>query len=128
MSPDLDPEIRSARRIVFAWEKLRLLYNLILFLPGVAVGWSYARATGAGPAGVVDVVGACLVVGVMANVFFCLGPYAELLVVAKGYPHTAGRLRWFLFGLGLLLSLCVMSLAWITIAVFSQGGLLPTPP
>ena len=35
----LTPEIEFCRATVKSWEKLRLLYNVILLLPGIALIW-----------------------------------------------------------------------------------------
>lgn len=103
---------RLLRSIVLPWEKLRLLYNGILLVPGLAIcagvyresAW---RLTDGFPGAALELIeiglGAALF-GLVANVCFCLGPYAECVIAALGYPLTGRRIRPFLFGCGLLLS------------------------
>lgn len=50
--------------------------------------------------------------GIGANVCFCLGPYTEFIVIALGFPLSARKIRYFLFSLGLLISLGSIMLLW----------------
>ena len=85
-----------------SWEKLRILYNGVLLLPGIA-----------------------LLFGVCANVCFCLGPYSEFIVTALGFPLTARKIRVLLFSLGLMMSLGIIILVWFLVE-FSLS--FPSPP
>jgi hypothetical protein len=108
------------REIVVGWEKLRLVYNGLLLLPGAAVFW-YAVARGS--VAPVIALGSCAVVAIGANACFLLGPLAELYlrgIFRRGEPFGKGR--QLLFGLGLLASGCVFMLAFLVLAA---GG-VPT--
>lgn len=102
---------RIIREIVFGWERLRLVYNLILLVPGVLVlvlwssrhGMPFAAAVVSG-----------VIVGIGANVAFLLGPLAELYfrgIFRNG--ESIGRGRWLIFGAGLVISAGVFLLALI---------------
>lgn len=109
-----DDEVRdqqALREIVLGWEKLRLLYNLILLLPGVGIlavftirwgsPWSLA-------------VGGSVLVAIGANGAFFLGPLAELYlrgVFRNG--ESLGKGRWLIFGAGLVVSAGVFGVALI---------------
>jgi len=99
---ELESEVEFCRRIMKSWEKLRLLYNGVLLLPGIA-----------------------LLFGVRANVCFCLGPYSEFIVTALGFPLTARKIRVLLFSLGLIMSLGIIILVWFLVE-FSLS--FPSPP
>jgi len=107
-------EKAALREIVLGWERLRLLYNGLLLIPGLVVVavWS----TRQGMPFPVGVVGAVLV-GLGANLAYFLGPLAELYLrglFRDGEP--IGRGRWLLFGAGVVISGGVF-------ALFLMGGL-----
>ena len=98
--------------IVLSWEKLRLIYNGVLLLPGLIVCVIYFRESlwrvWEGFATrlqlVVEIGIGALIFGLAANICYCLGPYTECLVAAAGFPVTGRKVRPFLFGVGLLMS------------------------
>jgi hypothetical protein len=95
--------------IVRSWEKLRILYNLILLLPGLGILFLQARQFHLSP--LVAVVEA-LVVAAGANFAFLLGPAAELYFRAlfrRG--ESIGRGRLLIFGAGLVVSAGVFLIA-----------------
>lgn len=99
----------ALREIVLAWEKLRLWYNAILLLPGLAViiGWTSKQGM---PVFIALVMAAIVAVG--ANFCFLLGPAAELYLrglFRQGRPLGRGRL--LIFGAGLVVSLGVFAVA-----------------
>lgn len=97
------------REIVLAWERLRLLYNALLLLPGLGL---LAMAVGQGLPWSVGIV-ECVFVALAANVAFFLGPACEFYLSAlflDGRP--VGRGRWLIFGAGLVVSAGVFVLAW----------------
>lgn len=106
--------IETTRETVKAWERLRLVYNVVLLLAGLPVVWLVLDGDfppmGPFPNSPLELVFDCVVFGLLANVFFCLGPYAEFVVVAIGFPLTARKIRYALFGLGLLVSLGLIGL------------------
>lgn len=105
--PEADPakdeglKRSELREIVVAWEKLRLVYNAILLIPGLVV---VGLALNAGMPGEFGVGGAVMV-ALAANAAFFLGPLAEVYVRAvllDGRP--LGRGRWLIFSAGMVVS------------------------
>jgi hypothetical protein len=92
------------------WERLRVLFNLLVGAVGLwGVSIQPARFAGL----VVD----CVIFGVLANVFYCFGPTAEL------YLRWFG-LRWrgttgLLFLLGLSFSLLLTASVAVVVAGFA---------
>ena len=134
----LTPEIEYCRATVKAWEKLRFLYNGILLLPGIALIVRTVHlqgvATAGNPPGMeyplrhpVELVAGAFAFGFGANLLYCLGPYAEFVMTALGFPMSGQRMRYFVFGLGVMLSLAVMSLPWLFVEYYFVSRLLPTP-
>ncbi|MCU0797434.1 MAG: hypothetical protein MUF31_16055 [Akkermansiaceae bacterium] len=106
---DSAPDRHALRDIVSGWERLRLLYNLVLLLPGVIVLilWNQRQQM---PFGFGLVSAAMVAIG--ANIAFFLGPLAELYfrgLFRQGAP--IGRGRWLIFGAGLVVSFGVFALA-----------------
>jgi hypothetical protein len=98
------------REIVIGWERLRLLYNAILAVPGLLVLSAMMGEYGM-PA--LTAVLSAVFVAVGANLCFLLGPLAELYlrgIFRRGQP--LGRGRWLLFGSGTLLSLFLFVLTY----------------
>jgi hypothetical protein len=92
--------------LVRAWEKLRLIYNGIMILPGIGVLvlWITRQQLPIPSA----VVGGILF-GIGANVAFMLGPLAELYL--RGLFRNGaslGKGRLLVFGAGLVVSAGVM--------------------
>ncbi|MDG2486362.1 MAG: hypothetical protein P8M65_01505 [Roseibacillus sp.] len=132
----LTPEIEFCRKTLKSWEKLRLLYNGILLFPGVALLWRILHLQGEAdaqsPPGMgfsfmdpVDLVVRAVLFGICANICFCLGPYTEFVITALGFPLSARRIRHFLFGAGLMISLGGIMLVWFMLELSSQ---FPAPP
>ena len=120
---ELESEVEFCRRTMKSWEKLRLLYNGVLLLPGIALLWRIlhlqAERMAQNPPGMgfpimapVDLFIRALLFGICANVCFCLGPYSEFIVTALGFPLTARKIRVLLFSLGLMMSLGIIILVW----------------
>ena len=94
-----------------AWEKLRIVYNLVLLVQGltwVSAMWEvekvtenpYYRVSGASW-------GYAILFGVVANALYCLGPLTE----AWSYRFLGWRMdrfRYLLFAAGLLFSIVVV--------------------
>ncbi len=104
-------EPAALRELVRAWEKLRLIYNGIMILPGVGVLALWVAKTGMPvPAAIV----AGLFTGLGANAAFFLGPVSELYLrglFRQGTPIGKGRL--LIFAAGLVVSGGVLALAAI---------------
>jgi len=132
----LTPEIEFCRATVKSWEKLRLLYNGILLVPGIVLIWRIIhlqqvmmaeKPPGMGfpimhPAKIVIW---AFVFGFCANLCFCLGLYTEVVITALGFPLSTRRIRYFLFGLGLMISLGSIMLVWFMLELSSR---FPAPP
>jgi len=113
--PPADPA--SLRELVQGWEKLRLLYNGILILPGlgILVLWLVRMHL---PLGVGIVLS--LLVAIGANIMFFLGPLTELYWRGTFRQGTSlGRGRMLIFSAGIVVSAGVFLIAFF-IAVF--GG------
>lgn len=132
----LTPEIEFCRATVKSWEKLRLLYNVILLLPGIALIWRIIHLQqvmmAENPPGMgfpimhpAKVVTGAFVFGFCANLCFCLGLYTEVVITALGFPLSTRRIRYFLFGLGLMISLGGIMLVWFMLELSSR---FPAPP
>ena len=63
--------------------------------------------------------------GFCANLCFCLGLYTEVVITALGFPLSTRRIRYFLFGLGLMISLGGIMLVWFMLELSSR---FPAPP
>ena len=133
---ELESEVEFCRRTMKSWEKLRLLYNGVLLLPGIALLWRIlhlqAERMAQNPPGMgfpimapVDLFIRALLFGICANVCFCLGPYSEFIVTALGFPLTASKIRVPLFSLGLIMSLGIIMLVWFLMELSVN---FPSPP
>ena len=101
-----DPQpaaVTVLREIVLAWEKLRLIYNALLAVPGLLVLAVWLGEYRMPP---VPALVSCGLVAGGANLCFFLGPAAELYLrgLFRG-SQPLGRGRWLIFGAGTLLSL-----------------------
>lgn len=138
----LTPEIKYCRATVKAWERLRLYYNVLLVIPGIAIVLRVLHLQNemaeTDPAALavsgVQAIGSPLllvaysfVFGFAANLCFCLGPYAEFVITALGFPITGQRTRFLIFGMGVTLSLGVMALPWLYAEYYFVSSLIPTP-
>jgi hypothetical protein len=136
----LTPEIEYCRATVKAWERLRLLYNAILVVPGIMVlsrtiYLASNHGLGGLPPGVDGIVAGdalgfialSFVFGFVANICYCVGPYAEFVIAALGFPISGERSRYLVFGLGVMLSLGVIGCAWLSVEYSAVSSLIPAP-
>lgn len=135
----LTPEIEYCRATVKSWERLRLIYNLILILPGIAIILRTISLQDQMMAGLtpqdmhypfghpIELIAGGFVFGFGANLCFCLGPYAEFVITALGFPLSGQRGRYFMFGLGVMLSLSVIALPWLWVEFWFISPLIPGP-
>ncbi|MGE9270991.1 MAG: hypothetical protein ACQKBU_09345 [Verrucomicrobiales bacterium] len=92
----------ALREIVLAWEKLRLIYNGVLLIPGVLILALWVQRLDL-PVGAAVVGG--MMVGLGANVAFLLGPLSELYLRGLFFNgESMGWGRWLIFGSGLVVS------------------------
>ena len=105
----MDETKRRLKAIWVAWEKLRILYNVVLLVEGLL--WLVVLLMLANRANHPEVnlqgpwiSGAILCFGVAANVFYCLGPLIESgIFLVRGSSRL--RTRRILFFAGLLFSM-----------------------
>ncbi|MBK1884505.1 hypothetical protein JIN85_18965 [Luteolibacter pohnpeiensis] len=96
------------KAIVTAWEKLRLVYNGLLLIPGIVVFVLFSRTSL--PIHVLTMLS--ILFGIGANLAFFLGPLAELYLSAFFFQETPSRsARRLLFSAGLIVSLGIILLA-----------------
>ena len=102
----------ALRELVLAWEKLRLRYNLILFLPGLGVLWLWSSKMDFPIAALLIL---AVMVGLGANLCFFAAPIAELYLRAlfRNGRAIGKRGRLLIFGAGLLISAGVFMLVCI---------------
>jgi hypothetical protein len=93
----------SARDVFLAWERLRLLFNVILVVESLFLGMPHLPDGG---------FWAFLVVSaIMANVCFCAGACAEGYLSLLGFRREAAR--YIVFAVGTSLSMFLaMALIW----------------
>lgn len=105
-------EDRAAlREIVIAWERLRIVYNLLLLLPGLGIAALWIARTGT-PVAAAAFGSALVAVG--ANLAFFLGPAAEVYLRGMFFRgQSIGRGRLLIFSAGLVVSGGVFLLALI---------------
>jgi hypothetical protein len=137
----LTPEIEYCRATVRKWERLRILYNIILLIPGVAVIWrilylgnqmgldhSMAFDGNIFPIGdPLELIASALTFGLVANICYCLGPYTEFVITALGFPISGARSRYLIFGIGVMISLGVVALPWVYVEYYVVSSLIPGP-
>ena len=105
-APPISPAVAEDRaafgELVRGWEKLRLIYNGIMILPGIGVLVLWITRQNL-PVPVAIIGG--ILVGSGANIAFMLGPLAELYL--RGIFRNGaslGRGRLLVFGAGLVVS------------------------
>ncbi len=114
----------DCRSIVLAWERLRLVYNAIMLVFGLSACLVFASSllTVAPIQTLMEVA----VFGVLANICFCLGPYAEIVIALFISEQTARRARPVMFAVGLLISLGLIGVAclmqWALQVSLGGGG------
>ena len=85
----------SAMQVFFAWEKLRIIYNIVLVAIVLVM---CGRA-------IPFIIGEALASALAANLMFCAGPVAECYLHWLGVPRVPARV--VLFALGLLMSMAL---------------------
>lgn len=122
-SPGIGPDPTLAdpssfAELVRAWEKLRLLYNGILLLPGLGVIALWITVAKL-PLPIAAMLTPPVAIG--ANAAFFLGPLAELYFRAlfrSGAP--IGKGRWLIFSAGVVVSAGVFLIAAILAILASK--------
>lgn len=115
-----------------AWEKLRIVYNLILLVQGLTCVyflWELDKMAQYPPYRLGPWWAGAFLFGMVANAFYCLGPLAEVGVY-RVLRLRIGRARYLLFAAGLLLSVGVILLAagrvWFRMS-YGLRGLIASP-
>lgn len=107
LNPIMDQK-PALRELVMGWERLRILYNALLLVPGLLILFTLVTEENIGVLEAL-VMGAAVAIG--ANCCFFLGPASELYLrglFRKGEP--IGRGRVLIFGSGTMLSLMLFIL------------------
>ena len=105
-APPVASDHATLGELVRGWEKLRLIYNGIMILPGCGVLalWITRQHL---PVPVA--IGGGILVGIGSNIAFMLGPLAELYLRGLFRNEASlGRGRLLVFGTGLVVSAGVM--------------------
>jgi len=90
----VDETRQYVRGVILAWEKLRVLYTVVLIVEGSVC-----------PGNLWKHLGAPLIV--VANVFYCFGPLVETYACVV-FGRRISRGRYLLFGAGLVFSMGVI--------------------
>lgn len=96
------PVNTELRNIVIGWERMRILYNIILFLIGILAIFFAMRAPFFK---LEEAILPAIAFGIFANICFCAGPIAETYIRVIFDTQDIRSLRLSLFILGTLLSL-----------------------
>jgi len=101
-SSQIPTQSSEFKHVVIAWEKLRLLYNIILLFVGIVALFIlinyYRESTNM-------VLLQAVVFAILANLCFFAGPVCELYLRAFRHVSNAQSLRWILFSFGTVISL-----------------------
>jgi hypothetical protein len=100
--PTKKPLNIELREIVIGWERMRILYNIILLLIGIIAIFFLLRTP---YFKLEETILSAIAFGIFANVCFCAGPVAETYIRAIFNNQDIRSLRLALFILGTLLSL-----------------------
>lgn len=113
----------NTRDRLIAWERLRVVYNAVMFLVGLPIAVSIYHAVQAVPADIrrrlaftyspISVFRLSFVFGLVANVMYMLGPMVEIYATTFGRFGFNRRVRLVVFSVGLLFSIAVQGVIWI---------------
>jgi hypothetical protein len=97
-SPSITLPPTDVMVVIFPWEKLRIVYNVVL----LSFGIYYFN-----PLGILLFAPMLLPWALLANLCFCAGPFVECyLCLLRGCPRTGAR--WFVFLAGLVVSVSLV--------------------
>ncbi|HLA84139.1 MAG TPA: hypothetical protein VJL29_05050 [Thermoguttaceae bacterium] len=114
LSPS-DRRCLQVGRVVVAWEKLRILYNLLLGLEAAVVFLLAVVFLDQSLRGLAKTI---LLGGLAANLCFCAGPLADGYLSWFGLRHRA--VTWSLFALGTAFSMLLGLLFLASLATFGM--------
>lgn len=97
----LSKDGHTAHRIVSAWERLRLLYNVLLGVPGICLATAAVLSK---PESALETIAFSILFAGFANLCFCAGPGFELYLCYFRKIAECPPARLPLFILGTLLS------------------------
>lgn len=103
-------ERSQLKESILAWEKLRILYNILLIPPGILI---CVQAFKLPQQPLLVIMFEALFVGFAANICFCAGPMFEIYRLALTQRPSSKLLRNILFGLGLAFSFLVFAFVFI---------------
>lgn len=96
--------LNPVREVIFGWEKLRILFNVLQLALGLLLSWGLPEAFG----GIHVYAFWVMIYGITVNVFYCLGPLAEIYLVTLA-PARLPFTRMFAFVAGTAFALAVTS-------------------
>ncbi len=88
--------------VIFYWEKRRLIYNAVMLVWGGFWSLSFIYSLR-----LINCIAGVILFGVIANVFYFLGPLSEFYVGAL-LGRSIAKYRPWLFGLGMAISILVV--------------------
>jgi hypothetical protein len=105
VAPNIRLSSTDVMVVIFAWEKLRLIFNLVLLL----IGAYYFT-----PLGVILFAPVFLEWALLANLCFCAGPVVECYLCLLLFPRKG--VRWLVFLTGLAMSIPLVATECIKFA------------
>lgn len=102
---------------IVKWETLRIPYNVILLLVGLAASWRLAFQH----PGLASYIASALAYGAMANLCYCGGPLLETYLSVFTNIRV-GKYRLALWGAGVVISV-VLTIVVASVASFTLIGL-----
>lgn len=99
-SPEDDSGAGRFKKVIIAWEKLRIVFNLVILTVGLATSWTLHAGFG----GWMPYVFWAVVYGITVNAFYSLGPLLEIYAVCFSPRENeiigfGSRIPLFVFGL-----------------------------
>ncbi|MEM8737408.1 MAG: hypothetical protein AAGG38_02880 [Planctomycetota bacterium] len=112
----------EAKQIFIRWEKLRLIYNLVMGLILLAAFAIYAAPDWPSLEVWLGYLGLCAVGGVIANFCFFAAPVAEIYLAWLGWRTRWSTVLLFTGGVIVTCGLAVMWFIFLGISVFMFSG------
>ena len=108
--------LNTVRAAIVGWEKLRIPFNLLLLGVGLLLSWDLYSAFG----GIHVYVFWAIIYGITVNVFFCLGPLAEIYLLTL-IPARLQLPRMLVFVVGTVFSLMVTAILAARMCLVMRG-------
>jgi len=112
-------ESPSVKERLVSWERLRLIYNVVMLLAGIPIAASIYRIVQALPATVRNrltfdysassIIMHSILFGILANIAYLFGPILEVYWTAFTRRKFGRRARYCVFAIGLVFSVAVQA-------------------